>query len=151
MKARGTELVDRIIAALGVIAPGNGYYTDAGLRVGRGRPETLSIKQADLPLITVSTSASAPGPAKPRTVIKTREVMVTGMVDAKAQDYEPELDQLDEDIAMALAQLLGIDSLPNTTDVSLSGGDYIHPESGSNTAGVTHTITISYPLTKPEG
>lgn len=151
MKARATELVDHIIEALESITEANGFLTSAGLRVGRGRPETLYIGHADLPLITVSTSTSTPGPAKPRTVIKTREVMVTGMVDANAKDYEPELDQLDEDIALALSHLMGIDALPNTTDISLSGGDYIHPESGSNTAGVTHTITISYPLTKPEG
>ncbi|MFP3979168.1 hypothetical protein [Marinobacter sp. KMM 10035] len=151
MPARGTELVDQIRTALEKVTAANGYHTDAGLRVTRGRPENLQVEKAQLPVITVSTSSSTPGAAKPSTVIKSREVLVTGLVDADERDYEPELDQLDEDITMALAQMLGIDALPNTTNVSISGGDYIHPESGSNTAGVTHTITISYPLTKTEG
>ena len=151
MAAKGTALVNRIIEELERIRPENGFRTSAGNKVTRGRPESLRINQHDLPLISVSTSSSAPGAAKPKTVMKSREVLVTGMVDANDRDYEPELDELDEDITMALASLLAMDALPNTTNVSISGGDYVHPESGSNTAGVTHTITISYPLTKNEG
>ena len=151
MSAKGTALVNRIIEELERIRPGNGFHTSAGNKVTRGRPESLRINQDDLPLISVSTSSNAPGAAKPKTVMKSREVLVTGMVDANDRDYEPELDELDEDITMALASLLAMDALPNTTNVSISGGDYVHPESGSNTAGVTHTITISYPLTKNEG
>ena len=151
MVARGTELVDRIISELQTITTAGGYQTNAGASVTRGRPEALKIEKSDLPMISVSTSSNTPTRAKPRTVIKSREVLVTGLVDADARDYEPELDSLDEDITLALATLLGIDALPGTTEVTISGGDYIHPESGSNTAGVTHTITISYPLTKNEG
>lgn len=151
MVAIGTELVDSIKEQLELITTANGFHTNAGNRVSRGRPENLEVKTDQLPLITLSTTSSAPGSAKPKTVIKTREVLVTGMVDANERDYEPELDELDEDITLALAQLLGIDALPNTTNVSISGGEYVHPEGGSNTAGVTHTITISYPLTtKPK-
>lgn len=72
------------------------------------------------------------------------------MVDASAQDYEPGMDQLDEDIALALAPLVGIDAMPGTMSVELGGGDYQHPEGGSNIAGVVHTITVSYSLTKPQ-
>lgn len=151
MAAKGTALVDRVIEELKRIRPENGFHTSAGNKVTRGRPESLRINQDDLPLISVSTSSNAPGAAKPKTVMKSREVLVTGMVDANDRDYEPELDELDEDITMALASLLALDALPNTTNVSISGGDYVHPESGSNTAGVTHTITISYPLNKHEG
>jgi len=151
MPARSTALVDRIIDELEKITTANGFQTDAGAKVTRGRPEALKIEQGDLPLISVSTSSSAPGSAKPRAVIKTREVLITGMVDANDRDYEPDLDELDEDITRALASLLAIDALPNTTNVSISGGDYVHPEPGSSTAGVTHTITISYPLiTQPQ-
>lgn len=148
MTARGTEIVDHIITELEKITVAGGFHTAAGSQVTRGRPESLKISKTRLPMISVSTSSNVPVRAKPGTVIKSREVLVTGLVDAADRDYEPELDALDEDIAMALASLLGIDAMPNTTEVTISGGEYIHPEPGSNTAGVTHTITISYPLTK---
>ncbi|UDL03974.1 hypothetical protein [Marinobacter sp. CA1] len=151
MPARGTELVDRIIQELERISPANGFHTDAGSRVTRGRPESLELQQAGLPLISVSTSASDPVTAKPRAVIKAREVLVTGLVDANERDYEPDLDELDEDITMALLALMGMYALPSTTEITITGGDYIHPEGGSNTAGITHTITISYALKKNEG
>ncbi|MDY6797677.1 MAG: hypothetical protein SVX28_02840 [Pseudomonadota bacterium] len=151
MAAHATAIVDRIIEVLEQITTGNGFLSSAGQNVTRGRPEKLKIEKTQLPVITVSTANSSPGAAKPTTVIKTREVLVTGIVDAVDRDYEPDLDNLDEDITLALAQLLAIDAMPGTTEVSISGGDYVHPESGSNTAGVTHTITISYPLTKHEG
>lgn len=151
MPARGTELVDRTIQELERISSVNGFHTDAGSRVTRGRPEALSVEKAGLPLISVSTSSSTPGSAKPGAVIKVREVLVTGIVDANDRDYEPDLDELDEDITMALAALLDMDALPSTTVTTIAGGDYIHPEGGSNTAGVTHTITISYALKKNEG
>ena len=150
MSAKGTELVDLAIQALEKITPDNGYQTDSGTRVVRGRAENLKLAAGDLPMISVSTTASTNNTAKPRAVRKLREIEVVGMVDASAQDYEPGMDQLDEDIALALAPLVGIDAMPGTMSVELGGGDYQHPEGGSNIAGVVHTITVSYSLTKPQ-
>lgn len=148
---RGTELTDRVIQALSEIALTNGYQTDAGQRVKRGRAESLQIKSSDLPMISVSTEASSPEAVKPRTVKKLRVIEITGMVDAAQHDYEPDLDKLDEDISIALSKLTGIDELPGTLSLEISGGEYRHPDSGSNIAGVMHTVTIGYVLTtKPQ-
>ncbi|GGE75929.1 hypothetical protein GCM10011533_30390 [Streptosporangium jomthongense] len=149
--SRGTELTDRIMLALSEITLAGGYQTDAGQRVKRGRPESLQLKSSDLPMISVSTEINAPEAVKPRTVRKLRSVEIVGMVDAADRDYEPDLDSLDEDISIALAKLTGIDELPGTLSLEISGGEYRHPDSGSNIAGVTHTVTIGYVLTtKPQ-
>lgn len=144
---RGTELVNAVIAALEKIQAESGYHTDAGRRVTRGRAEHLRVDEYSLPVIAVSTVNSTNGNPKPRTVRKDREISIVGMVDASQDDYEPQLDQLDEDINRALLPLTAMDALPGTLQVQFSGGDYIHPEGGSNVAGVSFTITISYPLT----
>ena len=149
--SRGTELTDHIISALTSITIAGGYQSDAGQRVVRGRAENLQVKPADLPMIAVSTEASSTDAVKPRTVRKLRTVEVIGMVDAGERDYEPALDTLDEDIALALSALTDMDALPGTLSVEISGGEYRHPESGSNIAGVTHMVTIGYVLTtKPQ-
>lgn len=151
MTVRGTNVVDQIIQVLEQIAISNGFHTDAGQRVKRGRPESLTINKQDLPAISVSTRESQIVAVKPRALIKTRAVEVVGIVDAAERDYEPLLDAVDEDIALALAGLTALDSLPGATDITISGGEFLHPESGSNTAGVSHTVSISYSLTKHEG
>jgi hypothetical protein len=149
--SRGTELTDRVIQALTAITPANGFKTDAGLRVKRGRAERLQLKATDLPMISVSTDTSANEAVKPRTVKKLRTIEIIGMVDAGERDYEPDLDQLDEDIVRALSALTDIDELPGTLSIEISGGEYRHPESGSIIAGVTHLVTIGYVLTtKPQ-
>ncbi|OEY68009.1 hypothetical protein BG841_10270 [Marinobacter sp. X15-166B] len=149
--ARGTEISDRVIQALEAITMAGGFHTDAGLRVTRGRAELLQVEQTDLPMIAVSTSSSANAAVKPRTVRKTRELEIIGLVDAADRDYEPELDGLDEDIALALSGLTGIDELPGTMNIEISGGEYQPPAGGSNIAGVLHTVTVSYVLTtKPQ-
>ncbi len=144
---RGTELTDRVIEALSEITLAGGFQTDAGQSVKRGRAEHLQLQASDLPMIAVSTEASTPEAVKPRTVKKLRTIEIIGMVDAGERDYEPELDQLDEDISRALSKLTGIDELPGTLSIEISGGEYRHPESGSNIAGVTHLVTIGYVLT----
>lgn len=148
---RGTELTNRIMAALNEIDLVGGYQTDAGLRVKRGRAESLQLKSSDLPMISVSTESNSPEVVKPRTIRKLRTIEITGMVDAADRDYEPDLDKLDEDISIALSKLTGIDELPGTLSLEISGGEYRHPDSGSNIAGVTHMVMIGYVLTtKPQ-
>lgn len=149
--AKGTGFVDAVIAALEVILPENGFYTAAGLRVQRGRPEGLEIHAADLPMITVSTNTSGSSSIKPRTNRKDRDIEVIGIVWGESQDYEPLLDSLDEDITRALSALTDMDALPDAMDVQINGGDYTHPEGGSNTASTTYSVIISYALTNHEG
>lgn len=149
--SRGTELTDRVMQALSEITAANGYETDAGQRVKRGRAESLQLKSSDLPMISVSTESNSSEAVKPRTIRKLRTIEILGMVDAGQSDYEPGLDKLDEDISIALSKLTGIDEMPSTLSVEISGGEYRHPESGSNIAGVTHLVTIGYVLTtKPQ-
>lgn len=145
--AKGTQLVNAVITALEQISTGNGYHTTAGADVRRGRPEHLTIEQHHLPLITVSSITAGSASIKPRSNRKDREIQVVGLVDAAQDDYEPDLDRLDEDLTRALAQLTDIDALPGTMQIQISGGDYTHPEGGSNTAAVSYTVTISYALT----
>lgn len=144
---RGTELVNAVIAALEQIRPENGYRTAAGLQVTRGRAEHLTVNESSLPAIAVSTSSSTSTNVKPRSVRKEREITIVGLVDALHDDYEPYLDQLDEDINRALLPLTGIDALPGTLQVQFSGGEYIHPEGGSNVAGISFNFSVSYALT----
>jgi hypothetical protein len=143
---KGTDLVNQIITALETITVANGYHSDAGLQVTRGRPENLKLDDMTLPAISVSTVSSQGTVAKPSTVRKERAVLIVGLVDADSNDYEPSLDDLDEDINRALAPLTAMDALPGTLQVTFSGGEYTHPEGGSNTAAVSFTFTISYPL-----
>lgn len=143
---KGTALVNFVIAALEKITIANGYHTDAGASVTRGRTEVLTFDDLTLPAISVSTLASLGNVAKPSTVRKERSIQVVGLVDASSADYEPQLDDLDEDINRALAPLITIDALPGTLQVAFAGGEYIHPESGSNHAAISFTFTISYPL-----
>jgi len=148
MSARGTDIVDRVIRALQKVTPDNGFHTDAGTRVVRGRPENLKLEAGDLPMISVSTVTSSNESAKRTAVRKAREIEIVGMVDASGADYEPAIDELDEDIALALAPLMSIDEMPDATEIALGGGDYRHPEGGSKIAGVIHMITVSYALTQ---
>lgn len=143
---KGTAFVNQLIAALQQITIANGYHTDAGTNVTRGRPDALAIEELVLPAISLSTQSSRGNVAKPSTVRKDRTIQVVGLVDASATDYEPQLDELDEDINRALAPLITIDALPGTLQVAFAGGDYTHPEGGSNTAAISFTFTISYPL-----
>lgn len=145
--SKGTEYVDTVIAALRVISPHSGYHTTAGSDVRRGRPEHLTIEQHHLPLITVSSTTAGSSTVKPRSNRKDREIQVVGLVDAAQDDYEPDLDKLDEDLTRALAPLTDIDALPGAMQIQITGGDYTHPEGGSNTAAVSYTVTISYALT----
>lgn len=150
MTAKGTALVDRVIQALETITGANGFNTDAGDRVVRGRAESLKIEAGGLPMISVSTTANTNDATKPRAVRKLREIEIVGLVDASAKDYEPVMDLLDEDISLALAPLVSIDAMPGTMSVELAGGDYQHPDGGSKIAGVVHTITVSYSLTRQQ-
>lgn len=149
--SRGTELTDKVIQALRAITIDAGFHTDAGMRVKRGRAELLKLTATDLPMISVSTEISSNEAVKPRTVKKSREIEIIGMVAAGERDYEPDLDKLDEDMALALSALTGIDELAGSLSIEISGGDYRHPDSGSNIAGVTHMVSIGYVLTtKPQ-
>lgn len=148
---RGTELTNKVIQALQAITVDAGFNTDAGKRVKRGRAELLQLSASDLPMISVSTQVSSNEAVKPRTVKKLREIEIIGMVAAGERDYEPDLDLLDEDMALALSVLTGIDEMAGSLLIEISGGEYRHPDSGSNIAGVTHMVTIGYVLTtKPQ-
>ena len=68
----------------------------------------------------------------------------------KKIDLPDNLDELDEDIIRALLPLTEIDALPGVLQIQLSGGEYAHPEGGSNMASVSYTLTVSYPLTIPK-
>lgn len=149
--AEGTRFVDAVISALEAILPENGFGTDTGLRVRRGRPEAMQIHAAELPMITVSTNSSGSSSIKPRTNKKDRDIEVIGIVWGEGMDYEPQLDNLDEDITRALSVLTDMDALPDAMDIQINGGDYTHPEGGSNTASTTYSVTISYALTNHEG
>lgn len=145
--AKSTELVNKVIQSLERIQRANGYTTDAGLAVVRGRPERLELHQDDLPLIAVSSPANTNEAVKPRQVRKEREITITGMIHAEDADYEPQLDDLDEDITLALAALTGLEAVPDAISVEIAGGTYGHPAAGSNIAEVTHTVTVRYLLT----
>ena len=133
---RGTELVDTVIDALNGITTANAFNTDP--TVFRGRADGLSTGDIVLPAIAIATLASTPTNPKPRTVRKL------------PSDYEPALDELDEDIIRALLPLTEIDALPGVLQIQLSGGEYAHPEGGSNMASVSYTLTVSYALTIPK-
>lgn len=145
---RGTELVDAVIDALNSITTANAFKTDP--TVFRGRADGLSTGDIVLPAIAIATLASTPTNPKPRTVRKDREINITGLINALPSDYEPALDDLDEDIIRALLPLTEIDALPGVLQIQLSGGEYAHPEGGSNMASVSYTLTVSYSLTIPK-
>ncbi len=148
---KSTDFSNSILRALQEITQAGGFNTDAGLRAIRGRAEKLETRPEDLPMISISAVANTSETVKPRTTRKSLEIEILGMVDAGARDYEPQLDEIDEDITRALSPLTGIEELPGSLDVQISGGQYQHPEGGSNIAGVSHTVTVSYPLTtKPQ-
>lgn len=142
--AVGTDIMNRIMEALGEISPGNGFSMDVQGRVRRGRPENLTINREDLPLIAVSTQESASEGMQPNAVSKRREITVDGVVAAMERDYEPDLDDMDEDLARALAPLSHRGIGLRATKVTVAGGQYSHPEGGSNLAAVTYTITVNY-------
>lgn len=142
--AVGTDIVNRIMEALGEISPGNGFAMDVQGRVRRGRPENLTINREDMPLIAVSTQENASEGMHPNAVSKRREITVDGVVAAMERDYEPDLDAMDEDIARALAPLSQRGIGHGATKVAVAGGQYTHPEGGSNLAAVTYTITVNY-------
>jgi len=143
MSAAGTVYVNDVIAVLSQITQANGYRTNAGLSVQRGRPEQLSADQLPtLPAILVSTDASEIIEAKPGAVQKERRLGIVTVVDASAADYEPLIDDLDDDVTRALLALVKPAGLSNgALAVTLSGGDYQHPEPGSNFAYVRFSIT----------
>lgn len=147
MTTRGTQITQQIIDALESIDGEGAFHTDAGQRVIHGRAEHMHLNDYALPLLVVSTTGSINSAPKPRTVRKDREIVITGIVDASDADYETQLDQLDEDIVRALLPLTHMDAMPDTLQVQFTGGEYTHPEDGSNQAAVSFSFNVSYALT----
>lgn len=150
MDSRGTAATDMITDALERISQSDGFHTDAGARVHRGnRPAHISEEDADqFPLILVRCDAERPGSVQPRRVMLDRSMTVQGQIISRPADYEPDMDALAEDIAKALLPLTVTNDLPSqVTQVVVTGGDYIHPEPGSDLAGVSYTVTVSHVLT----
>lgn len=147
MSTRGTELTQKVIDALQTIDGEGAFSTDAGQRVIHGRAEHMRLDKYELPLLVVSTTGSINSAPKPRTVRKDREIVITGVVDASAEDYEKQIDELDEDIVRALLPLTHIDAMPDALQVQFTGGEYTHPEDGSNQAAISFSFNVSYALT----
>ena len=134
MTSKGTHYTDQVIDALEAIASEDGFFTSAGMNVRRGRPERLRIDIEQLPMIAVNTTSAGSRTIKPRTNRKDRQIEVVGIVAAGESDYEPALDDLDEDITRALSALTDMDALPGAMDVDIEGGEYTNPEGGGKTA-----------------
>jgi len=143
MSATGTAYVNAVIDALRLITRANGYNTNAGTTVKRGRPEQLIADQiVEFPALLVSTEASEILEAKPGAAKKERRVSIDAVVNATVDDYEPMLDEIDEDVTRALLTLVKPAGISGSAiAVSISGGDYQHPDAGGSFAIVRFMIT----------
>ena len=149
----GESVSNHVIDALKRIAVANGYQTDAGVNVHRGRRPTHISETApgSLPAIVVRCEASPTSSAQPRRAIKRREISVTCVALVASDDYEATLDALAEDIDRALLGLTHLDAQPAPiTGIEMTGPEYTHPEPGSNLCAVTFTVSVSYVLTLKE-
>ncbi|MCH8530362.1 MAG: hypothetical protein LAT65_05880 [Saccharospirillum sp.] len=145
---KGTEITNTVIETLKLI------HTDQGFKntvttVLRGRPDRLQPKDGPLPAIMVSTTQNPVTNQATRSVKREREINIVGVVDATTRDYEPALDELDEDIVRALLPLLAKGPYEGAqwSSVQISGGEYTHPEGGSTVAAVAYTLTVGYTQT----
>lgn len=139
-----TEIINEIRGVLEQIRTANGYHTELGARVHRGRPPLLRISQSSLPAIAIATESAeivVKQSARPAAQIR-RDVRVMALVDATARDYEPQLDDAHEDLTRALMALVA--TPPAGWDLEISGGQYLAPEDGSNLAAVEFSITITH-------
>lgn len=142
---KGTDITDDIMDALKTIHTDQGYNNTV-TTVLRGRPDRLQPKDGPLPAIMISTTQSGLGQQATRRVQRNRDINIVGIVDATERDYEPDLDALDEDIIKAILPLFSKGPYEGArwTEVSISGGEYTHPEGGSTVAAVSFTVTVGY-------
>ena len=101
-----TQITSAVVTALQAIQTTGGYHTNAGDRVFRGRSEHLEDTEYDrYPLIRVRSSGDSLAEQRPGLARITRNIEIQGVISPAQEDYEPELDQLVEDIFTALLPL----------------------------------------------
>ncbi|MFU8764911.1 MAG: hypothetical protein ACNA7T_10325 [Haliea sp.] len=147
MSTKATQITDAVLALLEGITPANDYNTDAGLRTERSYLDIDPDDSEFYPAILIRTTGdpveqARPNPAQAR---RSRTITCEGYVWAGGDDYEPDMDDLAEDMLRALLPATSKDALNGLAiDVSLTGADYEHPAEGSNVAVVRYTVTASY-------
>jgi hypothetical protein len=144
---KATQITDAVLALLQGITTANGYHTDAGARTARGYLDIDPDTQADYPAILLRSTADPVGTVRAanKQALRSRTVTCEGYIWAAADDYEPDMDALAEDMLRALLPASRVESLNGlATDVTLGGAEYEHPADGSRVAVVRYTITINY-------
>lgn len=141
-----TRAMDWITAALATVPLVQG-------RVYRGRSDDLGDSQDDdLPAIVVRTTSEAARVASTRTLHTVRSIEVRGVLRVPAAEYEPDMDALLREMYHALLPLWDPESPPaGTSELSITGVEYLHPASGSEIASVLINLNVSYVLTRQEG
>lgn len=151
--AEATRINNRVIEMLAEILPANGYLTDAGARVYRGRSDDFGdARDPDQwPALVVATRSDSPASTLHNRIDLRREIDIDAHVLSNQDDYEPELDAVTQDIRRALMPLVLDESLStfNARVTRVIWGDTVYAErqAGSELASARLTLTVSYVLT----
>ncbi len=139
------QIADAIAEALRGIRRANGYYTDVGASVLRGRADVLMARDLPLPCVLLITESVGVGTIRPGLVQRIVTLAVIGVV-AADDGYEQLMAAVDADIVAALARFATQPATPPTLHVAFGeeAGAIEHPEQGRALAAVTHRIAVKY-------
>lgn len=141
---KATTVTNAMVAALQAIQTGNGYHTDLGNQVFKGRPAQYQGDTTTRPYVSVIQLSDGPASVPRKQNARLREYAVEVTLDAGA-NYHEDQDKLLWDLIKAFSWRTQSDILSGTAQtIELGDATLDGPDPGSDKAVIILPVAVTY-------